>query len=236
MWLSRIDVVHARDGRRVGARAGEQPVARDDLVDRRRRAERARVREDHEVVADALEVGDDVRREHDGDPVSLDRLHHRVQELAARERVERRHRLVEQQQLGPLRERERQRDLRLLAARELADLAVEREPEPLDPRARERRRPSVGLSLRPSFSVSRDGEAAVQRMVLRDEPDAAAAARPRRARGTRPSTATSPASAAPRPTASCSSVVLPAPFGPTSAVTEPAGISSVQSRSAQVEP
>ena len=37
-----------------------------------------------------------------------------------------------------------------------------------------------------------------------------------------------------RPTARFSSVVLPAPFGPTSAATCPAGISSVHSRSAQV--
>ncbi len=39
-----------------------------------------------------------------------------------------------------------------------------------------------------------------------------------------------------RPTARFSSVVFPAPFGPTSAVTDPAGISSVQSLSAHVDP
>jgi hypothetical protein len=36
------------------------------------------------------------------------------------------------------------------------------------------------------------------------------------------------------PTASCKSVVLPAPFGPIRATTRPAGMASVQSRSAQV--
>src|SRR5580700_11594285 len=51
-----------------------------------------------------------------------------------------------------------------------------------------------------------------------------------------PSTVTVPAEGAVRPTARLSSVVLPAPFGPTSAVTRPAGISSVHSRSAQVRP
>ena len=51
-----------------------------------------------------------------------------------------------------------------------------------------------------------------------------------------PSTVTAPADGAVRPTARFSSVLLPAPFGPTSAVTRPAGISSVHSRRAQVPP
>ena len=54
--------------------------------------------------------------------------------------------------------------------------------------------------------------------------------------GLPPSTVTTPALGAARPTARFSSVVLPAPFGPTSAATCPAGIASVQSRSAQVPP
>ena len=82
-----------------------------------------------------------------------DGLHHRLQELAPRERVERGDRLVEQQQLRPLRERERERDLRLLPARELPDLLAERQPELLDaPSATASSQ--LGLSLRPSFSVS----------------------------------------------------------------------------------
>ena len=48
------------------------------------------------------------------------------------------------EQLRPLRERERERDLRLLAAGELADLLVERQPELLDPLAARARRPSSG--------------------------------------------------------------------------------------------
>jgi hypothetical protein len=47
---------------------------------------------------------------------------------------------------------------------------------------------------------------------------------------------TSPALGRVSPTASCSSVVLPAPLGPTSAVTEPSGTSIVQSRSAHFDP
>src|SRR6202046_1566609 len=52
--------------------------------------------------------------------------------------------------------------------------------------------------------------------------------------GQPPSTVTSPADGASRPTARLSSVVLPAPLGPTSAATRPAGTSRVQSRNAQV--
>src|SRR5580698_865657 len=51
-----------------------------------------------------------------------------------------------------------------------------------------------------------------------------------------PSTVTPPADGAARPTARFSSVVLPAPFGPASAATCPAGTASVHSRSAQVPP
>ena len=89
------------------------------------------------MVADTLEVGDDVRREDHGQPAVRNRLHQRLHELAARERIERRDRLVEDEQIGALRERERERDLRLLAAGELSDLAVERQAELLDARARE---------------------------------------------------------------------------------------------------
>jgi hypothetical protein len=51
-----------------------------------------------------------------------------------------------------------------------------------------------------------------------------------------PSTVMAPADGAARPTARFSSVLLPAPFGPTSATTWPAGIASEQSRSAHVRP
>src|SRR5580700_8727835 len=54
--------------------------------------------------------------------------------------------------------------------------------------------------------------------------------------GLPPSTVTDPADAADRPTARFSSVLLPAPFGPTRAATRPAGTASVHSRSAHVRP
>ena len=55
--------------RGVRARAGEQTVAGEDLLDRAGEL-RAAVGEDDQVIADALEVGDDVRREDDRDPAS----------------------------------------------------------------------------------------------------------------------------------------------------------------------
>ena len=147
------DLVQARDVVRLVARAGEEPVRRDDLLDRPDELRPAR-REDDEVVADPLEVGKDVGREHDRQLALRDRLEHGLHELAARERVERGDRLVEEEQLRPLRERERERDLRALPARELPHLLLQREVELGDAAARERRRPSVGLSSRPTRSIS----------------------------------------------------------------------------------
>ena len=106
------------------------------------------VGERDEVIADALELGDDVGRENDRYAVVDDGLHHRIQELAPRERVERGDRLVEQQQLRLLGERQRQRDLRLLAAGKLADLLLDGKAETLDSQ-RGQRWSQLGLSLRP---------------------------------------------------------------------------------------
>ena len=73
-------------------------------------------REDHEVVADALELGDHVRREDDRQLLLGDGGHQGRQELVARQWVEPRHRLVEHQQFGALGERRGEGDLRVLAA------------------------------------------------------------------------------------------------------------------------
>ena len=144
--------VHASDGFGLVARPGENPVTRDDVVDRRG---------EHRARCDRMTMWSQTRsrsatmcdESSDGHAGLGDLLHHSAHELAACQRVERCDRLVENQELGALRECERECDLRLLAARELADLLVERQAEPLDAPAR--RLPSqVGLSLRPSSSVS----------------------------------------------------------------------------------
>ena len=194
-----------------------------------------RLGEDHEVVADPFEVGHDVGREDDRHPRLRDDLHHRLHELAPRERVERRDRLIEKEQLRSLRERQRQRDLSLLAAGELADLLFERQPQSLDP--------VEGCALVPArvelpaeLQRLADREPAIERVLLRDEADLRKHRARALARRSAKHLARCRCSACVRPTASWSSVVLPAPFGPTSAVTDPAGISSVQSWSAHFEP
>ena len=93
----------------------------------------ARADEHDEVVAHALEIGDQVRGQHDADAVLGDDLHQVLQELAPGERVEARDRLVEDQQLGPLRDRQRERELRALAAGQRAGPLARVEAEPLDP-------------------------------------------------------------------------------------------------------
>ena len=79
----------------------------------------ARVHEDDQVVADPLEIGDEMGGENDAHAVLGDDLHQASEEVAPRERVEARDRLVQDQQLGPLRDRQRQRELGSLPTGEL---------------------------------------------------------------------------------------------------------------------
>ena len=161
------DAVHARNACGVGTRTGQQPVAGDDLRDRSVQL-RGAPGEGDQVIADALELGDDVRRQDDGDPFVDDDLHHRVQELTAGERVERCHRFVEQQQLWPLGERKRQRDLSLLAAGELSHLLLRGQAETFDA-GRGQALVPVRVELAPVPQRLGDRQVSVQRMVLGDE-------------------------------------------------------------------
>ena len=76
----------------------------------------AAVRYEHEVVGDPLELREDVGRQHHRDAVVGDRHHHGRHEVVAGKRIEHRHRLVEHEKLRPSRQRQRQRELGLLAA------------------------------------------------------------------------------------------------------------------------
>ena len=58
--------------------------------------------ENHEVVTDPLEVGDEMRREHDAHAVLSRDGHEGLQKLAASERVEACYRFIEDKQLWPL--------------------------------------------------------------------------------------------------------------------------------------
>ena len=62
-----------------------------------------------------------------------DELHGGAQEVPPRQRVERGHRLVEQQELGPLRDGRGERRLRALAAGELAGALPRVEADGFDP-------------------------------------------------------------------------------------------------------
>ncbi len=128
------------------------------------------VDQDDDVVADPFEVGHDVRGEQHTDLFLGDGLHQYLQELAASQRVQARDRLVEDQQLRPLRQPERQRELGPLAAGELSGLLTRIEAEAVDPA-------SSGRVVPPRVEVCTeaqmvgDRESGVRRGVLRDEAD-----------------------------------------------------------------
>ena len=85
-----------------------------------------------------------MRGEHHAHPLLGDGLHQILQELAPGQRVEARHGLVEDQQLGSLGDRQGEGELGPLAAGELAGLLVRVEAELLDPALGQVVRPSAG--------------------------------------------------------------------------------------------
>ena len=144
-------------------------------------------------------------------------------------RVEARHGLVEEQQLGPLRDGQGERELGPLTpgelARALAGVEAELGDAPLGERAIP---PGVEPAAKPQ--VVGDGQVGVRRGVLGDEPDLGELGRV--LRGRRPQHLDGSRARGEQPAARRISVVLPAPFGPTSPTTRPAGNRRVQSDSA----
>ena len=127
----------------VAARSGEPVVRGQQRVDVAGELH-ARVDQHDQVVADAFEVGDQVRGQHDAELVLGDRLHQVLQELSPRERVEAGDRFVEDQQLGALGDAQRQGELGALAARQLPGPLREVQAEPLGSGRVPGRRPSPG--------------------------------------------------------------------------------------------
>ena len=126
--------------------------------------------EDHEVIADSLDVRDHVRGQHDRRAVLRDRGHELLQELASRERVEVRDWLVQQYEIRSLAEDQCECDLRPLAAGERSDLAGERDADLGKARSR------AGLVPRrvePPTELERvgHGEAVEEGAVLPEESD-----------------------------------------------------------------
>jgi hypothetical protein len=80
--------------------------------------------EERDIDRNAFEIGQDVGREHHRGVAFDHAVDQLAQEIAPADRVERRHRLVEDQQLRLVRQRADDRQALLLAARQLADRAL----------------------------------------------------------------------------------------------------------------
>ena len=109
-----------------------------------------------------------MRGEHDAHVPFGHELHEPLEELPAGQRVEAGHRLVEDEQLGPLGHRQGEGELRPLAARERAGRLVEIEVELGDALPGQCVVPA-GVHLPAEAEVVRNGEAGVGRGVLGDE-------------------------------------------------------------------
>ena len=121
VWLSSITSTPGGQVGEVAAGAGEPVVGGEQVVDLAGDADPGGDQHD-QVVADAFQVGDQVRGQDDAGAVVGDERHQALQELAPGERVEAGHRLVEDQQLGPFRDGQGQRELGALPAGELPGL------------------------------------------------------------------------------------------------------------------
>ena len=132
----------------------------------------ARGGQHHEVIADPLEVGHQVGGEHDAELVLRHGGHEQLQELPPGERVEAGHRLVQDEQFGPLGHGQGESELGLLAARELAGPLLRVQAELADPAPRHLVIPArVEPPAEPEMIGDRQGR--VDRGVLGHEPDLA---------------------------------------------------------------
>ena len=161
------DLLPGRERCRVAARPDQPAVRRQQVVDLTGHLE-PRIDEHDQVVAHPLQVGDEMRGEHDAHLPFGHELHQPLQELPAGQRVEAGHRLVEDEQLGPLGHRQGEGELRPLAARERAGRLVEIEIELRDALPGQCVVPAR-VHLPPEAEVVLDGEAGVGRGVLGDE-------------------------------------------------------------------
>src|SRR6185312_13759822 len=89
----------------------------------------ARGGEHDQVIANALEVRDEVRGQHNADALLGDHLHEVLEEFAPGEWVERGDGLVEDEQLRPLRDCQGERELRALTPGQFPCPLVGVEPE-----------------------------------------------------------------------------------------------------------
>jgi hypothetical protein len=122
------------------------------------------------VVAHPLQIAEQVRREHHADTELGHEVEQVTQERTACQRVEGRHRFVEDQQLGAFGGRHRESELGPLPAGEPSRPLRRVEAEPLDAPFRQGRVPAR-VEPRAESQVVGDRQPGVDRCVLRDEPD-----------------------------------------------------------------
>jgi hypothetical protein len=150
----------------------EPAVGRKQLFDISEEADLAPV-EQQQVVTGALEFADQVRRKHDRHRTFGDLLHERAEEAPARERIEGRDWLVEQEESRTACQSHRQADLGALATRELPDTLPDGNPEAIHARPGCRSIPRV-IHPAPQLEHFRHAEIAVERDVLGEEGDLSA--------------------------------------------------------------
>jgi hypothetical protein len=124
----------------------------------------------HQVVADCGQLGQDVGGQHHSEPLGRHRLHQQPGQVVADQRIQVGHGLVQQQQPGPLGQRQRHRQPGALPARQLPDPAVGRQVEPLEPAVGDRLVPA-GVEPGAIAQHLGHGEALVQWLVLGQEAD-----------------------------------------------------------------
>ena len=143
---------------------GEQPVGLADDLD-------MSGVQHQEVVAHPLEVGDEMRRQDHGHGRLGDGVDQGGEELSAGEGIEAGQWFVEQQQLWTLGQRQAQRHLGALTARQPVDAPVERHAHLLEAVPTERH-VEVGVEPVAHREQLVGGEVPIQRSILGHEPDA----------------------------------------------------------------
>src|SRR5207249_513939 len=123
-----------------------------------------------QVVADAFQVGDQVRGQDHAGLLLGDELHQALQKFAAGQWIEAGHRFVEEQQVGPFGHGEGQGELGALAAGELAGLLPRVQVEPPDPVGGQLVVPAR-VEVGAEAQVVGDGQVRVGGRVLGDETD-----------------------------------------------------------------
>ena len=126
--------------------------------------------QDDQVIADPLQVGDEVGGEHHGDPRFGDHLHEHLEEVASGQWIQAGHRLVEEEEIGALGDGQRERQLGPLAPGQGSHPLARVEIEPLDAGGRRPRIPA-GVHRGPHREVLSHGQSGVGGRVLGDESD-----------------------------------------------------------------